>query len=268
MLLHSVATSLAELRRQLHGAAQGLKYIHRAGLIHGDLKGVGVFSLRDQLFPLTLTLNQANILMSNDNPPRACLADFGFMSMVLDPNKPLSCSAGMEGGTITFMSPELLVPSAFEVTNPTPTPEADVYAFGLVILQVRDNNLGVSCWFTYIVQVLTGQIPFRGVRITELGFSVLKGLRPTKPANASAIGFSDSLWDFAQRCWDANMNTRPKVADVVTHLAKAAAGWQGLMPPCSQTEDVLCFSEEPMSDSMQHGTSVNPLTPQVLLIER
>ena len=74
--------------------------------------------------------------MSNDTPPRACLADFGFMTMVLDPNKPMSCSMQLEGGTITFMSPELLVPSMFGIKNPIPTPEADIYAFGLVILQV------------------------------------------------------------------------------------------------------------------------------------
>jgi len=74
--------------------------------------------------------------MSNDTPPRACLADFGFMTMVLDPGQPISCSAQLEGGTMTFMSPELLVPSAFDLTDSVPTPEADVYAFGLVVFQV------------------------------------------------------------------------------------------------------------------------------------
>ena len=74
--------------------------------------------------------------MSNDTPPRACLADFGFMTMVLDSNKPMSCSAQLEGGTLNFMSPELLVPSMFGIKNSIPNPEADIYAFGLVILQV------------------------------------------------------------------------------------------------------------------------------------
>ena len=74
--------------------------------------------------------------MSNDNPPRACLADFGFMTMVLDPDQPMSCSVQLDGGTITFMSPELLVPSKFGVTDPMPVPEADIYAFGLVLYQV------------------------------------------------------------------------------------------------------------------------------------
>ena len=81
---------------------------------------------------------QANILMSNDMPPRACLADFGFMIMVMDPTKPLSCSAQLEGGTMTFMAPELLVPSKFGLEDSFPTPQADIYAFGLVIYQVSE----------------------------------------------------------------------------------------------------------------------------------
>ena len=56
--------------------------------------------------------------------------------MVLDPQNPMSCSVKLEGGTITFMAPELLAPSKFELKSAVPTREADIYAFGLVILQV------------------------------------------------------------------------------------------------------------------------------------
>ena len=83
---------------------------------------------------------------------------------------------------------------------------------------------------------------------------MLKGLRPKQPANASSIGFSDSLWEFVQRCWGHNMNSRPKVSEVVTQLAKAAASWRGVMPPCSQAENTVHVSEAPISESMQHCT--------------
>jgi len=56
--------------------------------------------------------------------------------MVLDPVQPISCSAQLEGGSMTFMSPELLVPQKFGRRSAVPTPQADIYAFGLVILQV------------------------------------------------------------------------------------------------------------------------------------
>ena len=85
--------------------------------------------------------------MSNHNPPRACLADFGFTTMDLDPR--LSDSAGLEGGTVMFMSPELLMPGKFGCTESAPTKEADIYAFGLVIWQVCEKDHGCLS-FTYI----------------------------------------------------------------------------------------------------------------------
>jgi hypothetical protein len=189
--------------------------------------------------------------MSNHTPPRACLADFGFMTMVLDPDHPISCSANLEGGTMMFMSPELLVPSRFGLTESVPIPEGDIYAFGLVIFQVCEH--GCSCrLFSHFVQVLTGEIPFRGVKQTEIGYSVAMGKRPEKPANASAIGFSDSLWGFVQRCWDGNMRLRPKVTELVAHLGEAAVNWCGVMAPCVQVENAASDSEEPASDSMAH----------------
>ena len=74
--------------------------------------------------------------MTNDVPPKACLADFGFTRMVLDPGNPMSSSLTLEGGTLAFMAPELLAPSRFGLKSAIPTQEGDVYAFGLVILQV------------------------------------------------------------------------------------------------------------------------------------
>jgi len=87
--------------------------------------------------------------MSNNTPPRACLADFGFMTMVLDPGQPMSCSAHLQDGTLMFMSPELLMPSKFGSTESMPTLEADIFAFGLVIYQVCYNDRDYSL-FTYI----------------------------------------------------------------------------------------------------------------------
>ena len=46
--------------------------------------------------------------MTSDVPPRACLTDFGLMTMTLDPTLPMASSARLEGGTETFMAPELL----------------------------------------------------------------------------------------------------------------------------------------------------------------
>jgi len=78
--------------------------------------------------------------VSNDTPPRACLADFGFITAVPDPTQRLSNSAQMEGGTPWFSPPELLVPDAFGKKDAPPTQQADIYAFGLVIFQVCEQD--------------------------------------------------------------------------------------------------------------------------------
>ena len=58
------------------------------------------------------------------------------MTMVLDPQNSMQPDLMSEGGTMTFMAPELLAPSKFGLKNAVPTQEGDIYAFGLVILQV------------------------------------------------------------------------------------------------------------------------------------
>ena len=109
--------------------------------------------------------------MSNDMPPRACLADFGFMTMVRD--DPMSDSAQLEGGTLMFMSPELLAPQNFGMKHSIPTPQSDIYAFGLVIFQVRGNNDG-----------------HKTVHLTLFRFLQVKSHSPVV-----------DRWDFSSLCW-------------------------------------------------------------------
>lgn len=86
-----------------------------------------------------LTIEQGSILISNDTPPRACLADFRFTTTIPDPDQPISHGVQLGGDMTTFMSPELLVPSEFGLENSIPTHEADIYAFAMVILQVCEE---------------------------------------------------------------------------------------------------------------------------------
>ena len=88
--------------------------------------------------------------------------------------------------------------------------------------------------------------------MAEIAYNVVQGVRPAKPKNASVIGFSDSLWSFVQRCWDGRVELRPKVAEVVSQLERAAADWEGVMPPGTQVDCVVSASPEPVSDSMAH----------------
>lgn len=112
------------------------------------------------------------------------------------------------------------------------------------------------------LQVLTGEMPFRRIHAATLAFFVvLQGRRPEKPKDALAIGFSNSLWGFIQRCWDGDMKLRPKVGEVAMHLGEAAAKWGRLMPPHGQPGDVAPDLGEEWSGSMRHGESETLVPP-------
>jgi len=77
-------------------------------------------------------VKQANVLV--DKTGTARVADFGLMTMVnLSTN--LSSETSVSGGTVRWMSPELLHPSRFG-SNGRPTRESDRYALGIVIYDV------------------------------------------------------------------------------------------------------------------------------------
>ena len=78
--------------------------------------------------------------MSNDKTPRARLGGFDFITAALGLDRKLSCSAGIVGGTMWFTSPELMVPTMYDKEYSPTTPEADIYAFGMVIFQVCERD--------------------------------------------------------------------------------------------------------------------------------
>ena len=173
------------------------------------------------------------------------------MTMVLDSKQPLSCSAQLEGGTTMYMPPELLVPSKFGLEDSVPTQKSDIYVFGVVIHHVRNRSRGYML-YAYIIQVLTGEVPFRGLRWEEIIVSVVEGKRPVKPKNAPDLGLSDLLWDLVQRCWNGKLELRPTITEVVSQLGRAATAWGGVMPPHALVENIVSEIPEPASDPIEH----------------
>ena len=106
-------------------------------------------------------------------------------------------------------------------------------------------------FYRYSVQVLTGGDTFPGTREVWPVYKVVHGLRPKKPKNAAAIGFSDPLWGFVQRCWDGSMELRPVVAEVVTCLGNEAANWDRVMSH-ALVENDISNPEEPTSVSTEY----------------
>ena len=154
-------------------------------------------------YPSVFSKNlQENILITNETPARACLADFGLST--LTPSVPGQMTTIAAGGMPLYVTPELLNPGKFGKTNNRPPQPADIYALGMVIYEVP-----------------TGFYPFREQFATyQLVFLVVGGARPTKPDNAEEIGFGNGTWELVKECWREKSTKRPTVERVLAHLAR------------------------------------------------
>ncbi|KAF9647772.1 kinase-like protein [Thelephora ganbajun] len=184
--------------------AHGLQYLHRLNFVHGDLKGV-------------------NILIKNDH--RACLADFGLSTIIyVAPHVSNDVSSSTEvsrvsvdsttslmshssGGTIRWMSPELLHPGLFGLEDSRPTKQSDCYALGMVIYEV-----------------LRGKVPYWDHKGNVMQ-AILDGKRPSKPDAAATLGFTDGLWRIVEYCWLEDRGMRPDVKTILSRLTDAAWAW-------------------------------------------
>lgn len=107
--------------------------------MHGDLKGVSAciyYILKSH------HIFQANILVNNDY--RAVLADFGLASVLR--TESFATVSTDSGGTVRWMTPELLIPEDYGLKTCAPSKESDVYALGVVSFvfcpyRIRQSNL-------------------------------------------------------------------------------------------------------------------------------
>ena len=151
------------------------------------------------------------------------MADFGLMSTVSLSTVLFSESDVSLGGTLRWMSPELLDPTYFG-SKGHPTRESDCYALGMVIYEV--SQLYSSRWpWIYPPQVLTGLKPFHQMRAFSPMAAVLRGQRPEKPLDAESLGLSDKLWWLVQLCWSELSSDRPTALKLLNHLSSASLNW-------------------------------------------
>ncbi|KAF7319101.1 Kinase-like protein [Mycena chlorophos] len=168
------------VNRLLHEIAQGLEYLHRSNIVHGDLRG-------------------ANILIGPDHGAR--LADFGLSVFT---NVSSSMRTSNRGGCVYWMAPELIDPDRFGLSGKfVRTTASDVYAFGCV------------CFELY-----TGRAPFADLPEPTALLKILEGKRAKRPrrSNDSGILFSDDLWEFVMSYWEEKAALRPTIQDVVQDM--------------------------------------------------
>ncbi|KXN84991.1 Serine/threonine-protein kinase HT1 [Leucoagaricus sp. SymC.cos] len=167
---------------------QGILYLHKEGIVHGDLKGPNVLATRSG---------------------RACIADFGLATMSYErkPNWTSLRSSVAIGGTLRWQAPELL---EFELSEPTAS--ADVYAFGSIMYEIFTGQIP----FHEICQQ---------VRVMK---AILEGKRPTKPVPIHPAwtkwGLSEDIWELMEECWETEPEQRPVASKVVQLITKLGPG--------------------------------------------
>ena len=150
----------------------------------------------------SLLRSQANILI--DHSGHACLADFSLLTIALDQSTVISSCIG--GGTIQWMSPELIDPESFGLEKTRPTKESDCYALGMVVYEV-----------------LSGRTPFAPWKAPLVIQKVLKGERPVRPRGEGASLFTDSIWRTLELCWKRKLTKRANVKAVLTCLGASSS---------------------------------------------
>ena len=146
---------------------------------------------------------QGNILI--DKTCHARIADFGFtiLSDSMIPN------LGAQGGTVRWMSPELLDSGA---QDRQPTKYSDCYALGMVIYEV-----------------ISLCVPFYQYQNSVIPGKVVQGDRPERPKGVDGVRFTNDVWEMLERCWAHKLGNRPRIEDVLQCLERGSVSW-GLLP--------------------------------------
>ncbi|KAG6910118.1 hypothetical protein DXG01_013172, partial [Tephrocybe rancida] len=167
--------------------AQGVKFLHENGIVHGNLKS-------------------RNILVNDIG--QACLADFGISSVISKETTAFNCfSYVTQDCTARWQAPELFDPETEETVYTTK--ESDIYAFGCLAYEI-----------------FTGEVPFARIsRDTTIMYKVIRGERPSRPPATSLSwvvwGLTEGIWLSMESCWSGDLTKRPAISKVVAELEKA-----------------------------------------------
>jgi len=134
-------------------------------------------------------LKPANILLDQDFNVK--VTDFGFSTVFKDGQMLHDKDRAM--GTVLYMAPEVLMMQEFDTA-------ADIYAFGLILYELV-TELELFPEFDTIDAFVKAITKFN-----------------VRPPIGSLAGLPKSLETLIEKCWDKDMNERPKCSEVIDML--------------------------------------------------
>ncbi|KAG9094797.1 hypothetical protein FS749_011792 [Ceratobasidium sp. UAMH 11750] len=162
---------------------EGLEYLHKGDMIHGDLKG-------------------SNILVSEDGVPK--LADFGNTKLGQQSARFTTGTDTTGTGvmcTLRWAAPEIM-------RNSSRSTQADVYALGMTILETVTGAVPYEdkADLAVLVEVLVQQrFPLR------------------YDDSMKVQGDKNRLWDLMTKCWNHDSACRPEAPQIKEELASILA---------------------------------------------
>ncbi|KDQ10012.1 hypothetical protein BOTBODRAFT_36635 [Botryobasidium botryosum FD-172 SS1] len=162
--------------------AEGIKYLHDLGVVHGDLRG-------------------DNVLISREGVAR--IGDFGLSQKLAETPGDYS-STFYKAGNIRFMAPELLKAETFE--EALRTAQTDMFAFGRVayqLLAMRKPYAEIENDTLIPLKVMTGVVPTR-----------------VNDEEAMLRGLNDDTWDLMWNCWCNRPEERPNAAEAILRICR------------------------------------------------
>ncbi|CUA72129.1 Ephrin type-A receptor 10 [Rhizoctonia solani] len=170
----------------------------------------GVIYLHDEKGIVHGDLKGANILISRDRIPK--ITDFGN-STLRECSLRFSVTASGPAVSVRWTAPEILEDKTGITT------QADIYALGMTILEV-----------------ITGEVPYYGVREMALFLKIIKPEYPKRPELhiSSQNECGNLLWSLLLDCWSYEPKLRPTAASIQDRMKCIAGETDG------PNLDILC----------------------------
>ncbi|KAF8589937.1 ras GEF [Ramaria rubella] len=202
--------------------ATGLEFLHKHGVVHGDLRG-------------------ANILISDAQI--ACITDFG-LSVILEETDVHSSATADNHGNSRWMAPELINPELIGLQVVKPNTTTDVWSYGMLCLEI-----------------LTGLPPFHHrTRAPAVISDLINGMRPTRPpVEVTRRGLSDALWDLMQQCWHQTPRLRPSMTDIPPLIRQTSQISHQPPSPPIQTSDTHSSGNSSIGNGLSWKARARPI---------
>jgi serine/threonine protein kinase len=164
--------------------AEAMQYLHRKKITHRDLKS------------LNMLINTAQIPeIAEAGYVDVKVADFGT-SKILTATTTISPQT-LDVGTRLWMAPEVWFELEKDSSKMKYYPlKSDVYSYA------------ITCY-----EILSGRLPFEGLRRRQVIETVREGLRPSLPNSLPT-----SLSSLIECCWDGDVRRRPSFSRICTEL--------------------------------------------------